>query len=189
MSMGYRGKTTNALRERTATQAQMERESAWGELTGKIVSFDPKTQTASIQPDYKPTHNGEKIDMPQLDEVPVRFPRAGGFLVTMPIKEGDKVVLRPQMRSSEKFHEEDKYEIEKDTRTNSLSDMEAFLDGGESLQKPIEEFNNGAVEIRTEGGNPKIQMTDGMIKLIVSDDCYLQLDGNIKLVAGEIDLN
>ena len=73
MSMGYRGKTTNARRETVAVQAQSEREAMWGEITGTIVSFDPTTQTASIQPDYKPRHNGEPVSMPQLDEVPVRF--------------------------------------------------------------------------------------------------------------------
>lgn len=166
MSMGYRGKTTNAGRENTAVQAQVEREAQWGEITGKIVSFDPSTQLASIQPDYKPIHNGEPVDMPELAEVPVRFQKAGGFTITTPIKPGDKVTLRPQMRSSEEFHTGGDYNSPNDARGQSLSDMEAFLDGGEPASDPIPNFNNTNLEIRTANGDFKIEMSeDGKFKI------------------------
>lgn len=167
MSVGYRGKTTNAGREVVAAQAQAERETQWGEITGTVVSFDPATQTASIQPDYKPRHNGEPVDMPQLDEVPVRFTRAGGFVITSPVKAGDKVVLRPQMRSSEEYHTGGDYTPVGDTRSFSLSDMEAFLDGGEALTDPIPAFNSSNMEIRTASGDFKIEMSeDGKFKIV-----------------------
>lgn len=167
MSMGYRGKTTNQARENTAVQAAAERESMWGEITGTIVSFDPATQTASVQPDYKPRHNGEPVDMPQLDEVPVRFPRAGGFMITSPVKPGDKVTLRPQMRSSEEFHTGGDYAPVGDTRTFALSDMEAFLEGGEPLTDPIPSFNSSNLEIRSADGSFKIEMSeDGKFKIV-----------------------
>lgn len=166
MSMGYRGKTTNAGRENTAVQAQAEREAQWGEMTGTIVSFDPATQLASVQPDYRPTHNGEAVDMPELAEVPVRFHKAGGFTITTPIKVGDKVALRPQMRSSEEFHTGGSYETPGDARSMSLSDMEAFLDGGEPATDPIPGFNNTNLEIRTASGDFKIEMSeDGKFKI------------------------
>ncbi len=192
MSMGYRGKTTNAGRENVAVQAQAEREAAWGELTGKIVSFDAAKQTATIQPDYRPFHDGKAVDMPELQEVPVRFTRAGGFIITHPIKVGDKVTLRPQMRSSEQFHEGEAYETPNDSRSNSLSDMEAFLDGGESLSQPIGDFNAGEMEIRTEAGFPKIKLNEGggSMKLMINDSCYIEMSGEgIKIVAPKIELN
>lgn len=165
MSMGKRGKTTNAQRENVAVQAQSERESMWGEMPGTIVSFDPATQTATIQPSYKPRHNGQPVDMPELLEVPVRFPRAGGFVITSPIKEGDKVTLRPQMRSSDEFHAGGDYTANQDARSFSLSDMEAFLDGGEALTDPIPNFNSSNMEIRTADGSFKIEMSeDGKFK-------------------------
>lgn len=167
MSMGYRGKTTNAPRENTAVQAQAERESQWGEIPGKVVSFDPATQTATIQPMYKPRHNGEPVDMPELQEVPVRFTRAGGFVITSPIKAGDMVTLRPQMRSSEEYQTGGDYTPVGDARSFALSDMEAFLDGGESLTDPIPNFNSTNMEIRTASGDFKIEMTeDGKFKIV-----------------------
>lgn len=166
MSMGYRGKTTNASRENTAVQAQAERESQWGNITGTIVSFDPSTQTASIKPDYKPIHNGQAVEMPQLDEVPVRFQRAGSFVITTPIKPGDKVSLRPQMRSTEDLHTGGDYSAVSDTRSFSLSDMEAHLDGGEPLTDPIPNFNAQNLEIRSADGNFAMEMSaDGKFRM------------------------
>lgn len=176
MSIGYRGKTTNAGRENVAAQAQSERETMWGEITGTIVSFDPATQTASIQPNYKPRHNGEPVDMPQLDEVPVRFTRAGGFMITSPVRVGDQVALRPQMRSSEEYHTGGDYTPVSDTRTFSLSDMEAFLDGGEALTNPITNFNSSNMEIRTADGSFKIEMSeDGKFRIIGSDGNWFDM--------------
>lgn len=166
MSMGYRGKTTNAPRENVAAQAQSERESQWGEITGTIKSFDPTTQTATVQPNYKPRHNGEPVDMPELQEVPVRFTRAGGFIITSPVKAGDQVTLRPQMRSSEEYHSGGDYTPVGDARSFALSDMEAFLDGGEALTDPIPGFNSTNMEIRTADGSFKIEMSeDGKFKI------------------------
>ncbi|QIG74972.1 baseplate assembly protein V [Rhizobium phage RHph_I72] len=166
MTMGYRGKTTNSRREVVAVQAQAEREAQWGEIPGTIVDFDPATQTATIQPNYKPLHNGEPVDMPQLLEVPVRFARVGGFVVTAPVKAGDKVSLRPLMRSSENFHSGEDYTTPSDTRSFALSDMEAHLDGGEPLSDPIPGFNSNNMEIRSADGQFAIEMSeDGKFRM------------------------
>lgn len=166
MSMGARGKTTNSSREGVAVQAQSEREAMLGEMPGRVVSFNASNQTISVQPLYRPSHNGEPVDMPELLEVPVRFPRMGGFVITTPVKAGDTVTLRPQMRSSEEYHTGGSYETPGDTRSMSLSDMEAFLDGGESISDPITGFNSDNLEIRSADGSFKIEMSeDGKFKI------------------------
>ena len=176
MSMGYRGKTTNASRETTAVQAQRETESKWGEMTGTIVSFDKETGTAKVQPDYKPIHNGEAVKMTELEEVPVRFTRMGGFVITTPVKPGDKVTLRPQFRSSEEFNTGGEYTPVNDTRSYSLSDMEAFLDGGEPLTDPIKDFNNDNFEIRSLDGKFKMEMSeDGKFKMLGAEGNWFAL--------------
>lgn len=178
MSTGFGkvGKTTNWQQDVAGAQIQGEREEMWGELPGEIVEWDPKTQTAKIQPLYKKRLNGEPTMLPELEDVPVRFPRIGGFVITMPVKAGDKVTLRPQMRNSELYHENDGPYEAADARSFSLSDMEAFLDGGESLKRPIEEFNDQNLEIRTEEGFPKIEMApDGTIRLMTSEDVFIEI--------------
>lgn len=156
---GYIGKTTNWSRDVTGRQTLTEREQMWGEIPGKIVNFNAETQTATIKPLYKPMHNGEPVDMPDLLDVPVRFQRMGGFVITTPVKEGNNVVLRPQMRSTENYHEDGEY-TPSDGRSFSLADYEAFLDGGESLQQPIKNFNNTNLEIRSEDGQFAMEMSE-----------------------------
>lgn len=179
MSMGYRGKVTNKSREVIAVQSQMDRESQWGEIPGEIVSFDAEAQTAKVKPLFKPKHNGKAIDMPELEEVPVRFPRGGNGAITHPIKKGDKVVLRPGMRSSEKWHTEEDGEAS-DTRSFGLSDMEAHLDGGESLKDQIKNFDNANMHIRFDeegnygirgnaNGTFKIEGSQGNIYKLIDD--------------------
>lgn len=190
MSAGRQGKATNWQDDALGTKILDERQAMWGEIPGEIVSFDAAKQTATIKPLYKPKFNGKPVDMPELLEVPVRFTRMGGFVITTPVKPGNRVTLRPQMRSSENYHLDDNGEAS-DARSFNLSDMEAHLAGGESLTGPIGGFNSQNMEIRTEGGLPKIEMIEGGgIKLIISAGCYIEMDaGGIKLVAPRIDLN
>ncbi len=62
-------------------------------LTGKVVSYDPATRTAMIQPLTQRAIEREDgslalEDLPQLPDVPVIFPMAGPFSITFPIEPG-----------------------------------------------------------------------------------------------------
>ena len=144
---GRLGKVTNWPDDVSGQQTLDERQATWGEIPGKVVDFNPQNQTATVQPLYKPRHNGKAIDMPQLYEVPVRMQRAGGGATTFPIKKDDFVTLRPQMRSSENYHDKDDGEAS-DARSFSLADMEAHVAGGESLKNPIKNFDSQNVHMR-----------------------------------------
>ena len=187
MSIGYQGKTTNLRREVVATQAAAEQESKMGEMPGEIVSFDPATQTATIKPLYKPKANGVEIEMPELLEVPVRFTRAGKGGMTFPISAGDKVNLRPQMRSSENYHESGEFSTSS-ARSFHLSDMEAYLDGGESLSSPIENFDSENVHMRfSEDGSFGIKgSSEGKIAIEGSEgNVYTLLAQAIRLIGSD----
>lgn len=166
MSAGYMGKATDWPDDISGAAANDERLSQWGEIPGRIVSFDAEKQTATIQPLYKPKFNGQAVDMPELLEVPVRFQRAGNGAVTFPVKAGNMVTLRPQMRSSENYHTEDDGSPS-DARSFNPSDMEAFLDGGESLTDPIPNFDNENIHVRfdPEGQHGIRGSADGKFKL------------------------
>ena len=109
-------------------------------MPAEIVEFDPATQLASIQPLYMPRHNGVPVKLPVLEEVPVHFDHGNAGGMTYPIQPGDRVMLRPQMRSTELFHTTGEH-VASDSRSVSLSDMEAFYDGGLSMVEPIPNFD------------------------------------------------
>jgi len=193
-SVGYSGKANINWEDMTGMSEDETKSSQWGTIPGKIVSFDPETQTATVQPLYRPTHNGEKVDMPELYEVPIRFQRAGGGAITSPVKEGDFVELRPGMRDSEKYHTNGKYEAQ-DDRAFSLSDMEAYLSGGESLDNPIKNFDNSNQHIRFDengqygirgnaAGKIAIEGSQGNIYTLIADAVKLAGEG-FKLLGTE----
>lgn len=144
---GYNGKTTNDGGTVIAVKAAAERESQWGPIDGEIVSYDAAAQTAEIKPLYKPMHNGKSIDMPNLVDVPINFPRSGSGAITFPMPGGSRVRLTPQMRSSENYHASDDG-TPSDTRSFALSDMEASPIGGDSLTNPLQNVDPDNVHMR-----------------------------------------
>ena len=173
MSAGYLGKRTNWADDGLGAAQNADRLSQWGEIDGRIKSFDPVRQTATIQPLYKPVFNGKPVDMPELLEVPVRFPRTGKGTITYPVAPGDRVSLRPKMRSGENYHTGGDG-TPSDARSFSLADMEAHLDGGEPLSDPIPGFDPQNTHIRANSSG-----TYGM---------KLSPDGKVKIQGSEGDI-
>lgn len=192
---GYIGKATNRNGDINGTYAQTEAEAQWGNMNGTIVSFDPATQTATIQPSYRPTHNGEKIDMPELLEVPVRMPRGGNGAMTFPVQAGDKVRLSPMMRASEDYHTGDDDSAGNWARYSDISDMEASLEGGDSLTDPITNYDSENVHVRfspdgsygirgSKDGKIKIEGAQGNIYELIADFMDLVADDGLNIKTG-----
>ena len=193
---GYTGKTNTRDGEATTQQSTSDRESLFGEMPGEIVEFDKATQKAIIQPFYQPKHDGKPVPLPLLEEVMVHFDHGfkGGF--TFPVEPGDRVTLRPQMRCTERYHTEDIH-IANHSRTYSLSDMEAYYDGGLSLLKPIPNFDEnysqwrfdelgafgwfGWLEGKTKCVLAAGELMDTLSELSESLSAFPGLSGNIEL--------
>jgi hypothetical protein len=60
-------------------------------MPGVIEAFDPVTVRASVRIPLK--RLSEELDWPLLTGVPVSYPHAGGFAITMPITIGDEVLV------------------------------------------------------------------------------------------------
>src|SRR5690606_8231416 len=134
-SHGYLGKQTNWYPDDVAKQAQATTDEMWGPIPGEVVSYDAATQTATVKPLYKPLHNGVPVEMPELYEVPIEFPRTGSSAMTSPIPAGTKVMLNPSMRSRENY-DEGTDGSPSDGRAFHLADMRATITGGDSLSDP-----------------------------------------------------
>lgn len=63
-------------------------------LPGEIVSFDPATGLASVQPKAKfRKPDGQTIDFPIVSGVPVHYPLTGGIAIAWPVKKGDACIV------------------------------------------------------------------------------------------------
>lgn len=190
MTVGYLGKTTNGDGDVNGARVKSERESMMGEMPGRIVAFDPATQTATIKPLYKPKFNGKAVEMPELLEVPVRQASMGGQGMTLPIKPGQNVTLRPQMRSMDNYHT-DGDGAANDARSFHLSDMEAHVAGGESVKDAVKNYDNENLHLRADAegtkgvkispeGKLKIDGPQGNLMEILAD--FMELVANDKLI-------
>ncbi len=191
--VGRMGKATNWVDDVEEQRTLNERQSMWGEIPGKIVSYDAKAQTATVKPQYKQMQNGKPTELPELYEVPVRMARAGKGALTYPVAKDDYVTLRPQMRAMDNYHENEDGAAA-DARSFHISNMEAHLSGGESLKNPIKNFDDKNVHLRfdEEGkhglrgdSSGKIQLEGNQIKLKGSQGDLMALTRDIAKWAAE----
>jgi Phage protein Gp138 N-terminal domain len=71
---------------RAATKAGLA--TVFTSLPGKVVSYDPAAKTAVVE---VAVHDGDPP--PPLPDVPVKFPRGGGYRLVWPLEAGDEVTL------------------------------------------------------------------------------------------------
>lgn len=143
-------------------------------MPGYILSYNNSTQLAKVQPVFKTSFlnddNEEVIkDRPPIENVPVIFPRAGGYFISFPVATNDPVLLVFSQRSIDAYMETDGKKIVDpiDNRKFDLSDCFALpgmitgknklsntLSNGLKIAKEddstiIQIASNGEVQIKT----------------------------------------
>ena len=97
-------------------------------LPGRVVSYDPSTNRASVQPngDYK-SEDGRNIQYPIIHNVPIQFPMGQGGTagITFPINAGDGCLLVFSETQNDDFLGGNKGDSE-DSRRHSLNDAIAI---------------------------------------------------------------
>ena len=168
-------------------------------LPGKVVDYDPSTQTATIQPLLKnKLPDGREETLPPLVRVPVVFPRAGGASITYPLEKDDGVMLTFSQRSLDEWKGNGGEQLVDDPRMLDLSDaiatpglVDSKRGGGAS---DCLEFKLGGASIQIRGG--EIKITAASIKLVggvdlsgdFASDGDVYIDGKIE-ATGDIDGN
>ena len=98
-----------------------------------VESFDPEKQTVSVQPAI--TENirvGEEAAktarLPILTDIPICFPRAGGYSITLPIKKGDECLLVFADMCIDGWWQSGGVQDQMETRRHDLSDAFAIIE-------------------------------------------------------------
>lgn len=134
-------------------------------IPGIIDSFDPATQTATVQPtisenvrqgqgDAKPTN------LPLLTDVPCIFPRAGGYCLTFPVKKGDECLLVFSDMCIDGWWQSGGVQGQMETRRHDLSDAAAIL-GITSVPRAVVAYSTNSVMLRNEEKSSYIEIADG----------------------------
>lgn len=154
---------------------------------GIIESFDPITQLATIQPAIKRMFISKEedtevlipSDLPLLINVPVIYPRGGGFSITFPVKKGDECLLVFCERCIDGWHETGKVKNPSARRFHSLSDATAFV-GISSVPNKIPNYDPDNIVIKKDDDSV-------YIKLKVNSDLEIFANANMDInVTGDI---
>ncbi len=132
-------------------------------LPGIIASFDPDTQTASVQPAIQRifTEKGA-VNLPLCVDVPVAFPGGGDFFLTFPVKSGDECILMFSERAIDNWHASGGTQTPAEYRLHDLSDGIAIV-GLNSQPHKLAALQMTGAELRTRSRSTYIRLEDGTI--------------------------
>lgn len=127
-------------------------------MPGIVKSFDAAKQTAVVQPAIERFFRGEGFKpLPRLFDVPVIFPRGGGFVLTFPVKQGDECLLVFAERAIDNWHAKGGVRQPSEFRSHDLSDACALV-GLSSIPSAVDGFSSSAVELRSLDGKAKVSI-------------------------------
>ncbi|MBF7687089.1 Gp138 family membrane-puncturing spike protein [Acinetobacter rathckeae] len=135
----------------------------WTCLPCEVMSYNASNVTVDVQPLIKiPVRQQDgsiqTVNLPLLLDVPVMFTCAGGFTITHPIREGDECLVNFGDRNIDLWWQSGGIQDPFDMRKHDLSDGFAFFRPQSQLNK-ISNISTDSLEIRTDDGSCKIQMT------------------------------
>lgn len=143
-------------------QAQLNLHTA---LPAKVVSFDAVKQTVTLAVQIKmQLADGSGADIPPLVDVPVSFPRGGGFAVTFPLRAGDEGIALFSERCIDGWWQSGGASLPLDFRLHDLSDA-MFIPGVCSVPNAIAGFFTSGLSMQTLDGSTYIRIENGAIKI------------------------
>jgi len=139
-----------------------------------VVAFDATRQVVSVRPTVMERLNkyidGVPIptdtDIGVIEDVPIMFPRAGNFVLTMPVAVGDEcLVVFADMDMSSWWASGGVLNSQEDKRRHDLSDGFAIM-GPWSQPKKISNYSTTAAELRTLDNTVKITVKTGEVDVM-----------------------
>jgi len=145
-------------------QAQM-----WTALPGIVASVNLEAQTLSVQPSIQgetlaADGSTSYVNLPLLVDVPICWPRGGGFALTFPIAIGDEVLVVFSSRCIDSWWQSGGVQKGAEFRMHDLSDGFAIL-APTSQPKKLASVSADSVQLRDESGDNFVDISSGVISL------------------------
>jgi hypothetical protein len=138
-----------------------------------VVSFDAEAQTVVVQPAIMDTLIYNLVPtptaIPPLPNIPVMFPRGGGFSITFPLEAGDEgVLVFSDMAIDSWWQSGGTQNKQVERRRHDLMDGMFFPTSG-SQAKKLSNYRTDSLEVRSDDGQRTIRVT--------SSEIYITPDG------------
>lgn len=151
-------------------------------IPGIVQYFDPGTQTVTVQPSIREKvviDSGEStmMEIPMLLDVPVVFPKAGGFSITFPINKGDECLVVFADMCIDAWWQSGGVQNQLEVRRHDLSDGFAII-GVSSVPNAIKTYSSDSLQIRNDSGDTFIEIAEGKIS-VTADTINLMGDVSV----------
>jgi len=138
---------------------------------GIIQSFDPVTQTATVQLAIREKMNIDgnisHEEIPSLLDVPVFMPRAGGYCLTMPVEKGDECLVIFGDNCMDAWWQSGGVQNQLEKRRHDLSDGYALI-GIWSQPRVIPNYSENSAQLRNDAGTAIIEISGTTININTS---------------------
>lgn len=168
-------------------------------IPGIIEEFNSSTQTVKAVPAIMMRTAYDNViqhhQLPPIIEVPIVFPTASGFALTLPVSVGDSCLLMFSQRAIDNWHQLGGIQPpEQDavgSRHHDMTDAFAIL-APLSLPDVFANWLSNGIEIRNSGRTSRVTVLDDSIEIVVantsvtiSDSGDININGNL-IVDGTI---
>lgn len=164
----------------------------WTALPASVVSVNLTAQTVSVQPTIQgsvadPAGNVRLVNLPVLVDVPLVWPKAGGFALTFPVAAGDEVLVVFSCRCIDSWWQSGGIGAPAEARMHDLSDGFAIL-APTSQPKKLANVSSTNVQLRNYAGNTLVEITpDG--KANITGASEINLTAPVINLTGTMNLN
>jgi hypothetical protein len=155
----------------------------WTAIPCIVTAVDLTKMTCSAQPAIQGTvedENGVKqsVNYPMLVDVPICFPKAGGFLLTLPIAVNDEVLVVFSSRCIDAWWQSGGIQRPMEARMHDLSDGFAIPGPCSVPNVPAGAISATGAQLRNAAGTTYIEIAaDGKIKLV--SPAGVEVTGNL----------
>lgn len=139
---------------------------------GIIQSFNAIEQTVTVQVALREevkdsSYNKSWINIPLLLDVPLVLPRAGGYCITMPVKQGDECLVIFADMCIDAWWQNGGIQNQVEKRRHDLSDGFAIL-GVWSQPKVLKNYSIDSCQLRNKDGSAYVELKNNEININAS---------------------
>ncbi|SDV49073.1 phage baseplate assembly protein V [Chitinasiproducens palmae] len=161
----------------------------WTAFPGVVQSFDPTTQTATIQPSVRARFRDEtgevaSVDLPLLTNCPVQFPAGGNCTLTFPLGPGDEALMVFSSRCIDAWWQGGGIEEQVEYRMHDLSDGFA-IPGIRSVPRALPGLSATCTQLRSDDGSTFIELNPSTKAVRVVAPGGFEVDAPTSVFTGE----
>lgn len=157
----------------------------WTAAPGIVIDVNMADNTLSVQVAIKaqvenPDGSIELVNIPPLVKVPIQWPKAGGFALTLPVKPDDEVLVIFASRCIDAWWQSGGIQRAMEARMHDLSDGFAIV-GISSVPNALVNVSTTEAQLRTEDGSTYLSITaDNKIKMVAPSG--IEVTGNMSVI-------